>query len=729
MNNSFYGGREGRSFVIVKEFKSIQEMAEKFAKGPSYSEVNFDEYVLINTINKQSPDNGKIFRRGYDFNSDRTYKAHTVTRVENSEELVITYEDIKICGGVYVGTIVGPAGRAPVFQFGHYEDVFNKTAIAVLEQNFNNVTEMKNYLAKTYVSGEVPMDRPDIENGVREGAINAESQYTTNCVKIISNEMIYYFYYDKLLSSDNQQASIGWYCIDTAPVTGYDTYRPDKNLIPGVQYKKNEDGSLYYQEEENGYKHLVPEKYQDTIDWSYCSIRNENNEDSTAYVGFTFGSPVVEYEAETVDAYYNRSDAFNGGTGDTHKFNNLNLVEKVEEYLDGSGIEEHPFYSKWQLKIPKGIKGESIKRVYLVDAAQQHSIENFILDENGNLQYNESTGEILVEPYEEVLANPNDDRDITSSTPKWVIVYDYVCYDRLPEGEWHTIYLGDFNKIEGVSLEHYGELVFDFSHDDTIRTPKEDWIHWIDKMEYADDGSITVTFNDASWNVDTAEKQDAIVNGILSKPQLLNWITDVEFADNGTVSVTFNNTNLFNGKLTRDQLITWMTHFSLDENTGELIVNFNNNRLIQNISKTLQWVKDITLAADGTLTTDYTNIDNRVENKKLNWIKTCTFDSDTGRLVIEFNNDNFANIDKTFNYIKAIARDLDSNSNTYNHLLLLHSDPSKQGSITYNSINGWVDLGGLSYMMAAAESDSDYSAKANALSQGGLWFVVQEVDV
>ena len=49
--SNFYGGKDGRSFIIVKEFQSIHEMVEKFKLGPVYTEVNFDEYVLINTVN------------------------------------------------------------------------------------------------------------------------------------------------------------------------------------------------------------------------------------------------------------------------------------------------------------------------------------------------------------------------------------------------------------------------------------------------------------------------------------------------------------------------------------------------------------------------------------------------------------------------------------------------------------------------------------------------------
>ena len=44
---------------------------------------------MINTVNKNDPDNGKIYRRGYDFNND-------------------------MGGAEFIGTIVGPAGKAPM---------------------------------------------------------------------------------------------------------------------------------------------------------------------------------------------------------------------------------------------------------------------------------------------------------------------------------------------------------------------------------------------------------------------------------------------------------------------------------------------------------------------------------------------------------------------------------------------------------------------------------------
>lgn len=88
IDNSFYGGRRGASFVIVKRYSTIAEMIAAFSQGGDYKTVNYDEYVLIDTENKNNPDNGKIYRRGYEYNNS-------------------------MGGAIYEGQIVGPAGLAP----------------------------------------------------------------------------------------------------------------------------------------------------------------------------------------------------------------------------------------------------------------------------------------------------------------------------------------------------------------------------------------------------------------------------------------------------------------------------------------------------------------------------------------------------------------------------------------------------------------------------------------
>ena len=656
--NSFYSGKQGKSFIIAHTYSTITEMIQSFGKNNINCPVNFDEYALINTVNKNNPENGQIFKRGYDYNSDRTIISYRPVEGQPNP-----YEEFQIeaNGAIYIGTIVGPAGRAPIFNFGNYSDV--KDICQIREKTFEElgITYEKNIerskvIAVLNSKTQVGVD----EKGQQIIIFNVEEMiddfYTLKLTTPTNPNVTHYYCYDRRYGLNNQD-SLGWYSIDSIPTTGEDKFRPNENLIPGITYSYT-DGTLLYDIDATGARHISlgmnpfsETPYQDTIDWTYCTVRNENLEDSTAYVGFRFGAPIVEFETETIDPYYNRSDTINNVDNKTNNFTNLNLITRMAREYDEEGnliglkeatkedIENHPFYSLWKINIPKGIKGESIRNIYLVDAAQSHNIKRFKLDENGNLMYNE-IGEIQIEDYIEDVSIPENmsAEDIASSASKWVIVFDYVCYDRIPEGEFHTIYLGDFNKLDGIKLEHYGELVFDYSHDNTERTPQENWIHWIDKMAFNNNGTVTITFNDNSWNVEAENNQDAIINGVLTKSQLINWITNVEFTDDGTVNVTFNNDNLFNGKLTREQLINWITKFSLDENTGELIVEFNNNRLVQNINKTLQWVKDISIDSKGTITTDYTNKDNRVQKNVLNWIDDISFNEE-GTIVINFNHD------------------------------------------------------------------------------------------
>lgn len=77
--DSFYGGRQGRTYNIVARFPSISAMTSAFAQS-TYTAVNFGQYVMIDTINKsngENPDwtsfeNGAIYRRGFDITAEAT---------------------------------------------------------------------------------------------------------------------------------------------------------------------------------------------------------------------------------------------------------------------------------------------------------------------------------------------------------------------------------------------------------------------------------------------------------------------------------------------------------------------------------------------------------------------------------------------------------------------------------------------------------------------------------
>lgn len=128
---SFYGGRPGSSFVIVKTFPNEESMKAAFALGPNYTDVYFDEYVMIES--PAIPDtHGRVYRRGYDY-------TNTTTR-----------------GAEYIGKITGPVGPMSKIELTDFSDIeayeteypnnvisVEQPATSILELNPNNDEEDK----------------------------------------------------------------------------------------------------------------------------------------------------------------------------------------------------------------------------------------------------------------------------------------------------------------------------------------------------------------------------------------------------------------------------------------------------------------------------------------------------------------------------------------------------------------------------------------------------------
>lgn len=356
--NSFYGGRRGASFVIVKKFASISDMVVAFSQGGSYKTVNYDEYVLIDTVSKNDTDNGKIFRRGYEYNNE-------------------------MGGAIYMGQIVGPAGYSP-----HVE-------------------------LKTIAEVEAVQERDN-------------------------------FTYRR----------------------GIGNYAPNENLVPG----KYVDNTLI--------------KYNDKITWAYCSVRDENEADTTVHIGFKFPYTVIEYEANSVNPYYNRSN-------NTNNFINENLVERIDD-------ETHPFYEKWHINIPKGIKGDALK----------------------NLRVQVAT--TAIEEY--------DGQQDDISNGREVLVYNYYDYSASDNPTPKQIYLGDYNMISSINLADDGTLMIDYTHDDTVTYTKK--IKWIDNVTLnPNTGAYKIQYNDGTeYNTQLIYPSDLSIN-----------TGNTEGAGNQKVHITYTN--------------------------------------------------------------------------------------------------------------------------------------------------------------------------------------------
>lgn len=573
--NSFYGGRRGASFIISKSFKTIFAPAENnagfnkiirldlglaenanistaqrkawlaehcmvycFSQGGAYKTVNYDEYVIIDTYNKNDIDNGKIYRRGYDYNNE-------------------------LGGANYVGQIVGPAGMAPHTEIESYNQVVKMTTEdgLVIPNDGTTITDKNlNQYRKTQSSL----------------AINGE-----------------------------------------------------KDLIPGQQF--NEDGS---------------ESFNDTIEYIACSIRDFDSHESTVHIGFKIPYLVNIYTANSVSPYYHRSDLEPADlTGDlkwaawdaaseqengkgTKNFNNKELIERTDD-------KTHPFFQKWDISIPKGIKGDALKNFRVTTVAEE-SIKNTTLQDYEGKQ---------------------DDIAISDDKKRQILVYDYYNYDRDPSGDPVALYLGDYNMIDNIVLSEDGTVTIDYSHDD--RDVYTKMIKWIKNVSLnTETGNFVMTFN---YDKEPAYK-DVQQND--TKIDLnLTWLKDLTISPDGTVNWFY--TTAENNKQ-ENNLIKWITGVSLNAETGEFIVDFNYGDKNTQIKESLTWIKDINIAADGSITFIYTDQDNKVYNQYIKWIKNMSL-ADNGELTVDYNDSTSQTFD---NKIKWITKTTLSNNGivtiTYN---------------------------------------------------------------
>ena len=580
--NSFYGGRRGASFVIVKAYPDIPSMATDFRQGGSFITVNYDEYVIINTVNKNHPDNGKIFRRGYDYNSGRVINAWRAFNRSTGQEIingtaeeyaVARYEqdtDYDSGGAIYVGTIVGPAGKAPMITLTTYADAASR---------------------------------------------QAQTGY-------------------------DERKSYGQYSVSIDPA----------DLLPG-KYEQN--GSTYF---------------NDVIEWYCTSIREINDEDTTAYVGFKFPYTVIDYETHQVNPY-----------NTSHAYADMTSAVRVD---DGS----HPFYEKWNIAVPKGVKGDTINNFRVITP----EANDVIYTVGTTTQY------------------PGFSDDVTNS--RKILVYDFYNYDSVDNPATTTYYIGDYNEISDFTIDEYGTVVIAFTHEDTITYHQLiKWITDITMNENLDgtahEGRLIVKYNTFTNNERDYDQWD------------LNWVRNITFDQDGSVHID----RTVSGITDLNQLIYWIKSVSLVDtpgglNEGRLNIKFNHG---QDYTVNLKWVNSLSISEEGKITLHYSGggADKVLPSPTVRWIDDIKLHSrlnddpnqeeGSGSQQIEViyntKTDNVKDseiIGDPLNYIVKMTSTKD------HHLLVWYSDPVKRQDVFNNNrgyINGtdqtilnpeyWLDLG------------------------------------
>ena len=508
--NSFYGGRRGASFIIAKSFRLINEeklslyekyieeeiqdtekypggrpdwikqnvMAVAFRQGGAYTVVNYDEYVIIDTYNKNDIDNGKVYRRGYNYANDPN----------------------NLGGAEYIGQIVGPAGLGPHLELDEISDVHQK-----------------------YINAEESGDQLDY-------------RHDTGTLDI-----------------------------------------PTADLVPGAKGTVN---------------NRTFDDDTDKIHWEYFSLRDDQQLETTCYVGFKTPYLVVDYSTEAVEPY-----------NQAGHYADMSAITRLDD-------QTHPFYEQWKLSIPKGIQGDTLK--------------NFK----------------LYTPNSTIKMKDIDGTDHNLAAGKTVLVYDYIHYDNEKAGESTTVYLGEYDIIDDISLAADGTITVVYKgnkQDDVFNKA----LKYITQVTLTPAGLFTVTYNN-----------DREIGGQgQTYTTTLTWVTGIAVNSDGSVTTTYNN----GSPTTTGRDLQWVENIRIDntdsENNGKIYRKYSNADNEVEIAQ-MKYVDNIDMSADGTITYTYNNNETKVDENQIIYVKDIDIAAD-GTITSTNNADKTEVLDK-LTYVKNI---------------------------------------------------------------------------
>lgn len=462
--------------------------------------------------------------------------------------------------------------------------------------------------------------------------------------------------------TDYRKYPIGYETNDDGEIIGYELNTSANEPIATFPFSQAHHTSLVPGKTAEG-------TYNDEILWTWVNVRKANQTaDSMFYVGFQIPYLVTEYLSHMVSPY------------DTS--GNLSKNPTTATRVDDAS---HPFYSSWDIGIPKGIKGDTMRalRVITPTAANRNSIYA-----PSAITVNSATGAVTIGN----AGYDGLDDDITNA--RKILVYDFYYFDSQLNPDPVLIYLGDFNKIDNITLADDGTLTIDYSHDDnTVFSRKIKWI--TDTVLSPDSGVFTVTYNNGDpaftttldWIKQINLDSDGTIHFIHTKDNRdesytnkIKWVTSVDLnTSNGTFTMNFN----YGSPLVR--ILDYVDSVLFNEENGEIIVHHVNSGN-QIMSSKMKLITSAEASTDGVVTfhtntgesfniTKVGSDDNfqirTVENMRLN-----TRLADDKHIQIKYNNANeYVNIGDPINYIQdMVVRDSDF------HLLVLYNDPEHRST-------------------------------------------------
>ena len=425
--------------------------------------------------------------------------------------------------------------------------------------------------------------------------------------------------------------------------------------------------------------------YNDSLKYAWATVRDNNGNITGALIGFRFPYLVPEVYSKTRSAYYEANDNIPQGKqiGDA-----IVPADNFDLFIDnGAGTQDrnpnhgdtgHPFFRRWKISVPKGIKGDSLSQLEIIPTKVVPGA-NIYSDSSCTIvvkQADDATYPIVpLTPIEgitalQIVGSGYTEEDYVyckiEDTYMLKMRYKLTNYDNKIVGENQSIIIGDYNNIKEVWLTDDGWLCASFTAEDD-QIFNDEAIKWIENTEIASDGTIVVTYN--TLDEYDENEQDVFV-------EALTWVNSITLdATNGHLDILYNNDNIsgghyqtdltwvkqvtlnpagllkfiYNNGLGPDELyndenhiayeypIPWITEALLQEN-GLFKIYFNNDSIKDNFDPanwddennayytTIAWVNDVQLDPDGTVHFIYNDTTEQVPHEIIPNVKVKYID-------------------------------------------------------------------------------------------------------
>lgn len=427
-----------------------------------------------------------------------------------------------------------------------YKDVWYNEFCIIDTPNKNNVDNGKIYQRGLDYTNDMG---GAIYKGQIVGPMSGTPFMQMNTIQEVKNQST------KVIPEDWERVYPTGYNTDSkGHVIGYKTtldVGEEKKPIATFPFSKAHDTSLVPGKREDG-------TFVDEITWTWCNIRApDGNKSSWYYVGFTIPYMVVEYDTHAV-SQYNSAGNYQADT---------TTVWRTDDRT-------HPFFTSWDFGIPKGIKGDAIRNLRVITPTSRDTIYS-----PSAIKVNASTGLVSLG-----TAGYTGQADDIAAGRK-ILVFDMYYYDNQINPKPVMVYVGDFNKIDNITLADDGTLTVDFSHDNNTVFSRK--IKWITSTTLSPDtGVFTVNYN----------------NGDPAFTTTLDWIKSISLDEDGTIHYYHTKNKVDE---VHNNVIKWVTSVELNPTTGRFTMNFNYG---DPLVRQLDWVNDIYIdEATGKITVHHVN--------------------------------------------------------------------------------------------------------------------------